>query len=60
VNTHCATKEAAVAVLQCVIDFVMHDDWLRLSGLRCVPLCFSLVKFGWQGQLKPPLADGLF
>jgi len=59
VNAHCATEEAAVTGLQRVINFVMHDGRLRFSGLRCVPLCFSLVKLGRQRQLKPPLTDGL-
>jgi hypothetical protein len=56
---HCAAKFAAFASLQAIVNRVMDDYRLRLGGLRCVPLCFSLVKFGWQGQLKPPLADGL-
>jgi hypothetical protein len=59
VNAHCATEEAAVTGLQRVVDGVMHDDRLRISGLRCMPLCFSLIQLGGQRQLKPPLPDGL-
>jgi hypothetical protein len=59
VNTHCATKEAAVTGLQCVVDGVMHDDRLWLSGLCCMPFRFSLIQLGRQRQLKPPLPDGL-
>jgi hypothetical protein len=46
VNAHCATKEAAVASLQLFVDLVMHDDRLRLSRLRCVPVCFGLIELG--------------
>jgi len=60
VNTHCAAKFAAFARLQSVVNLVMHDHRLRISGLCCVPLRFGLVKLGRQRQLKPPLPDGLF
>ena len=58
-NAHCATEEAAVTGLQLVVDGVMHNDWLWLSGLCCMPLRFSLIQLGGQRQLKPPLPDGL-
>jgi len=61
VNTHCATKEAALTGLQFRVNRVLDDDRrLDRRWLRCVPLCFSLIKFGRQRQFKPPLPDGLF
>jgi hypothetical protein len=61
VNTHCATEEAAVAGLQFRVNRVLDDDRrLDRRWLRCMPLCLSLIKFGRQCQLKPPLPDGLF
>jgi hypothetical protein len=60
VNTHCATEEAAITGLQFRINRVLDDDrQLDRRRLRCVPLCFSLVKLGRQRQLKPPLPDGM-
>jgi hypothetical protein len=47
VNAHCATEEAAVTGLQRVINFVMHDDRLWISRLRCVPFRFGLIQLGW-------------
>jgi hypothetical protein len=46
VNTHCATKEAAITGLQLVVDLVMDDGGFWLSGLRCAPIRFSLVQPG--------------
>jgi hypothetical protein len=61
VNAHCATEEAAGTGLQFRINRVLNDDGrLDCRRLRCVPLRFSLIKFGRQRQFKPPLSDGLF
>jgi hypothetical protein len=61
VNTHCATKEAAVTGLQFRVNRVLDDDRrLNRRWLRCVPLRFSLIKLRRQRQLEPPLFDGLF
>jgi len=61
VNTHCATEEAAFTGLQFRVNRVLDDDRRRdCRWLRCMPLRFSLIKFGRQCQLKPPLPDDLF
>jgi len=59
VNTHCATKEAAIARLHGVINEVIDNHRFGVDWLCCMPVRFSLIKFGRQCQFKPPLPDGL-
>jgi hypothetical protein len=43
VDTYAATKQAAVAGLHGVVDWVLDDYRLRWFWLRCVPVSFSLI-----------------
>jgi hypothetical protein len=43
-DTHGATKKAAVAGLELIINFVMHDHWFWVGGLGCVPVALSVIQ----------------
>jgi hypothetical protein len=43
VDTYAATKQAAVAGLHGVVDWVLDDDWIGSFRLRFVPVSFSLI-----------------
>jgi len=43
---HCATKQAAIASLQLIVDWVLDDHRLWLFRLCCVPVSFGLVQLG--------------
>jgi hypothetical protein len=52
VDTHAATKQAAVAGLHGVIYRVLDDDRIGSCRLRCVPGILGCVELGGQGGVE--------
>jgi hypothetical protein len=48
VDTHGATQKAAVAGLQFIVDFVLHDHGRWIVRLGCVPVRFGLVELAGE------------
>jgi hypothetical protein len=47
VDTYVATKQAAFAGLQGVVNRVLDDYRIGICRLRCVPVSFSFIYLGW-------------
>jgi hypothetical protein len=48
VDTHGAAQKAAVAGLQFIVDFVVHDHGFWFGRLSCVPVRFGVVQLAGE------------